>query len=51
LLQRVQDSFEAMNASDQNQVKSMLERAHMADVLALKISRRIGRENNREVWL
>ncbi len=51
LLQRVQDSFEAMNASDQREVKSLLEQCHMADVLDLKISRRIGRENNREVWL
>jgi len=51
LLQRVQDSYAALDATDKAEVKSLLDDCHMSEILDLKLSRRMGRENNREVWL
>ena len=50
LLQRVQDEFEALNSDEQADVTSMLTDAGMQQMLTTKLDRRIGRENNLEVW-
>ena len=51
LLQRVQDDYEAMDSGEQADITNLLNSCGMADVLTIKIDRRIGRENNLEVWL
>lgn len=51
LLSRVQDAFEALTENEQAYVRNALQRCGMEAVLSLTISRRIGREGNREVWL
>ena len=51
LLQRVQDEFEALNSDEQTDVTSMLTDAGMQQMLTTKLDRRIGRQNNLEVWL
>ena len=50
LLQRVQDIFESLNSADQTDILSLLKTCNMEKVLTTKLSRRIGRENNLEVW-
>ena len=51
LLQRVQDAFEGMGADDQRTVRDLLGECGLEDVLTMKLTRRIGRQNNLEVWL
>lgn len=51
LLKRVQDEFESLDKQQQDEVTSLLEACQMADILELKLSRDIGRQNNLEVWL
>ena len=50
LLQRVQDIFESLASQEQQEVKSLLDTCGMSDLLTTKLSRRIGRDNNLEVW-
>lgn len=50
LLQRVQDIFESLASHEQQDVKSLLDSCGMSDVLTTKLRRRIGRDNNLEVW-
>ena len=51
LLQRVQDEFVSLDQSARERVRSLLARCDMEQVLDIKLSRRIGRANNLEVWL
>lgn len=51
LLKRMQDEFEALENQDQKLVKSMLEDTGMTELLDMKLSRSIGRDNNLEVWV
>lgn len=51
LLKRVQDEFESLNKQQQNEVTSLLDACQMTDILKMKLSREIGRQNNLEVWL
>lgn len=51
LLKRVQDEYDKLDAADKKNVDDMLAACDMKEVLTIKISRNIGRENNREVWL
>ena len=50
LLQRVQDEFALLEETDQTAVENLLKECGMSEVLDLKLNRKIGRENNREVW-
>ena len=50
LLQRVQDTFESLASNEKQGVKTLLDTCGMSDLLTTKLSRRIGRENNLEVW-
>jgi len=50
LLQRVQDLFESLTGAEQHNVRSLFDACDMSDVLTTKLSRRIGRANNLEVW-
>lgn len=50
LLKRVQDEFESLSDGDKQQVVALLEECNMGDILELKLSRNIVREDNREVW-
>ena len=51
LLQRVQDEYDALDAADKQSVRELFQQCGMADILTIKLARRIGRENNLEVWL
>ncbi|MFT5580579.1 MAG: glutathione S-transferase [Paraglaciecola psychrophila] len=51
LLKRVQDEYSALDDSDQQDVLELLTACNMAELLELKIDRKIGRANNLEVWL
>ena len=51
LLMRVQDEFESLEKRQQDEVTSFLDTCHMTDILKAKLSRKIGRLNNLEVWL
>ena len=50
LLQRVQDIFESLPSNEKQDVKTLLDTCGMSELLTTKLSRRIGRENNLEVW-
>lgn len=51
LLQRVQDEYDALDAADKQSIRELFQQCGMADILTIKLARRIGRENNLEVWL
>jgi len=51
LLQRVQDEFAEMDEASQHAVHALLTACDMAEVLETKLSRRIGRTDNLEVWV
>lgn len=50
LLKRVQDAFDGLGDKDQAEVAALLSACDLSELLALKLSRDIGRENNLEVW-
>ena len=51
LLKRVQDEHAALDDAAKAEVEAMLAACDMTDVLGIRLSRDIGRENNMEVWL
>lgn len=51
LLNRVHADFDAMAPEEQSRVEQMLEQCHLLPVLSARLSRAIGRQDNREVWL
>lgn len=51
LLQRVQDCFAAMSNVEQTQCRSILEECAMAELLDIKLSRRLAHKDNLPVWL
>lgn len=51
LLQRVHDEFEALPAGDRSRVEALFERCGLHPLLAARLDRRIGRQDNLEVWL
>jgi len=51
LLQRVQDYFAALGAHDKAAAQRLFKRCGLEDVLATNLTRRLGREDNLEVWL
>lgn len=50
LLQRVQDLFESLTGKERQDVIALFDACDMSDLLTTKLSRRIGRDNNLEVW-
>ena len=51
LLQFLQDDYASLSEPERGEVDSMLAACGMTDVLTCTLDRRIGRENNLEVWL
>ena len=51
MLERMQYAFETLESDDRRQVREVLDACDMSPLLDMKLSRRIGRSNNREVWL
>lgn len=51
LLQRLQSEFSNMDEKEKAEVEAMLQSCDMHPVLNATLSRKMGRENNREVWL
>ncbi len=51
LLQRVQDEYAALDADDRQAVDAMLQSSNMAPLMEAKLTRKIGRKDNLEVWL
>jgi len=51
LLKRAQDEFEQMSETDKNETLALLDRCNMRDLIDIKLTREIGRNNNLEVWL
>jgi len=50
LLKRVQDAFDSLSSEAKMEVKTLLERAGLAEVLDITINRNVIRNNNLEVW-
>lgn len=50
LLQRVQDIYDGLAANDKQLVEQMLKRCDLAEILSIKLDRRVGRGENLEVW-
>lgn len=50
LLQRIQDRFDSLGAPEQAQVQATLDKTGLSDIVTARVSRRIERENNLEVW-
>lgn len=50
LLQRIQDAYDALAATDQTSVQKLLTETGLDDILTLRTDRRVLRQNNREVW-
>lgn len=51
LLQRVQEAFDELNADDQAAVEAMLEACGLAELMTLRLKRKISQQDNLEVWL
>ncbi|MAH74200.1 MAG: glutathione S-transferase [Cellvibrionales bacterium TMED49] len=51
LLQAVQQTYDKHDASERKKIKTLLESCGMSDILDLRLSRRMGRKDNLEVWL
>ena len=51
LLQRVQDFYEQVDIKDRQQLESLLADCNLESLLGVKLSRRLGRDDNLEVWL
>ena len=51
LLSRMQDFVDALPDQEKTSVQKLLQQCGMDDLLRLRLSRHIGRHNNREVWL
>jgi glutathione S-transferase len=51
LLQRVQETYEGLDAGAKSQVEDMLAACGMSEVLSIKLDRPLGRADNLEVWL
>ncbi|MEM6544391.1 MAG: glutathione S-transferase family protein [Pseudomonadota bacterium] len=51
LLSRVQETFNAMGEHDRAETESLLNACKLAPLLSCTLSRAIGRQENREVWL
>ena len=50
LLQRVQDFYRALGTEERGVADELLARCGMAQVIGVKLSRRINRKGNLEVW-
>ena len=51
LLSRAQAEFDALAPEERSQVEELLEKCQLLPVLSARLTREIGREDNREVWL
>ena len=51
MIRRVQAQYASLPGDEQESVKELLDACHVGEVLDMKLSRDIGRENNLEVWL
>ena len=51
LLQRVQDYFATLSSDEQANVLCLLERCGLETVLEIKLGRRLGHQDNLDVWL
>ena len=51
LLARLQSDYSALSTADQARVMAMANQCHLAPLLAAKLTREIGRVDNREVWM
>ena len=51
LLHRLQKEFDSLSEADRSDVRQLLKDCHMDEVLNLRLSRKIGRANNLEVWV
>lgn len=51
LLQRIQDSYDALNAPDQDAVMGLLAETGLSEIVTLRTQRRVIRENHLEGWV
>ncbi len=51
LLKRVQDEYDQLSGTDKDDVDTLLQACGMSELMDLRLSREIGRCDNREVWL
>lgn len=50
LLQRIQDAYDELGATERESVTALLERTGTLPLVTTRASRRVARRNNREVW-
>jgi glutathione S-transferase len=51
VLKRMQDVYDGLSATDQSNVRDMLDACDMTALLDMRLTREMGRANNLEVWL
>ena len=50
LLQRLHSYYDSLTAQQQTEVDDLLDRSGMTDVLTARLDRRLGWENNLDIW-
>lgn len=50
LLQKIQDAFDSLDASETEKIKKLMEETHLASLLKTRCNRRVERKDNREIW-
>jgi hypothetical protein len=50
LLQRIQDAYDAMAENERESVDALLSETGLSAILAARITRRVDRKDNREIW-
>ena len=51
MLQRVQDTYDGLAADDKTAVDEMLETCGLSELLTTRLERRLGQDDNLEIWL
>ena len=51
MLQRIQDAYDALDAAAQQEVDALLAETGLSAIMTLRTTRRVARQNHREVWV
>ena len=50
MLQRIQDAYDALGADDRKAIDALLAETGLSDIMTARCTRRVERDNHREVW-
>ena len=51
MLKRMQDTYDALDDTNKNELDTLLSSCNMHEVLDMRLTREIGRHNNLAAWL